>query len=40
MIEIRLQYGRNSHSRSYSGKGTSQDGARKDQGHKRIEDAN
>ena len=35
-----LQYGRNPYSRSYSGKGTSQNGAGEDQGSKRMEDAN
>ena len=35
-----LQYGRNPYSRSYNGKGTSQNGAEEDQGSKRIEDTN
>ena len=35
-----LQYGRNPHSRSYSGERTSQNGAGEDQGSKRIEDTN
>ena len=35
-----LQYERNIYSRSYSGKGTSQNGAGEDQGSKRMEYAN
>ena len=35
-----LQYRRNLHSRSYSGKETNQNGAEEDQGSKKIEDTN
>ena len=37
---MQLQYGRNSYSRSYSRKGTSQNGVGEDQSNKRIKDAN
>ena len=37
---MQLQYERNPHSRSYSGKETSQNGAEEDQGSKRMEDTN
>jgi len=40
MIKIQLQYGKNPYFRSYSRKGTSQNGAGKDQCSKKIEDAN
>ena len=37
---MQLQYGRNFYSRSYSGKGTSQNGVGEDQSNKRMKDAN
>jgi len=40
MVKMRLQYGRNPNSRSYSWKRTSQNEIEENQGSKRIEDSN